>query len=875
MKDFRYILLFSFVLLAVACTKNEFDTQKGKNNSVQFIGRVMPFTGCDVNTRAGKTYDESSVYSMCLATFDTNNQCKDVRYSDGSNISFTLSRNNLDNGYKIYAFTNIPNPNFTTDNDLDDFLQLASEVQGIDIPTLNVNGKEYRCIPMVGVYTIENKDNLPPIVSIPLEALYAKFVFTINVDPDQKVEGIDPASFTLEGFEVHNLATTVDFVGGTSASTTDNVSVFTDAVEGVINSSANTMAQGSRTVSFSFYLPERYLSPETQADNFTYPFGKIADLDDDEKERYPQRYKPLLVNGKNATFVRFNGEFIDHQQHNYKVSYDIYVGKDNYGNFDVERNTQYNNYITIRGVTTSKNETESDQTISIDHRVNVTRVNPLIVNLRRETLLDSHFEVRPLRIGMNPDYSGISLDKERTFTVEVEYPGDESNWIGLEQSFGGDDTHSTSDTYLVQSELTEERQNAAGKRKYFTTNLLQSLPDKIEDIRVSNNQCIWIYVDEANPSKASDAVRSAKIIITYYEDGIQYGEPIEYTINQRQLFPVKYGNNEYLIEYHEEYLHNYDVEDSFGQTEYDGMKWGLPNLQLSFILDAILISKGTWSDADTDIKNALKSYTPKYDFYLPRDITKDDWTWENDEAYDNLVHKYNGYEFCKNIISEVNSNNHSDNTDDDIKKLHLSQDPKSAIEYCFNKNKRNENGEVIDVVWYLPAIDEIEEIVMSQCSENFNQYSYSRFPDFRAKQYWSCQPAYYNNYIFVEREYLGTAGDRHGRYMKDDVSRARATSVTYSNKTGNGPTDPNNYDKSPSGSNGYTKYIDADYTYKYWVTGGEISNTEEHDVEGAINFKGSNQKDSWDHTLYVSQPEASNLHRVNDMARVRCVRKVQ
>ena len=38
--------------------------------------------------------------------------------------------------------------------------------------------------------------------------------------------------------------------------------------------------------------------------------------------------------------------------------------------------------------------------------------------------------------------------------------------------------------------------------------------------------------------------------------------------------------------------------------------------------------------------------------------------------------------------------------------------PQSAVEYCGNKNKRNSDGTIDydNMTWYLPAIDEIEDI---------------------------------------------------------------------------------------------------------------------------------------------------------------------
>ena len=871
MNIIRYIYVIAITVIVSSCSLAEFDQPANEltdGGALQIVGRVIPFIDQNVETKAaGKSFDESSTYSMCLAVFGSDDICKDVRYSEGSNITFTVEKEKLNNGDKFYVFANILNPELGTGKTLEEYMAVAVPVNGVvDFPTLTLaeTGKTEKCLPMMGTYEVVDKNSLPSIIPVPLESLYAKIAVTINVTPDQKIDGVDPASFTFDSFEVHNVACEVDFIGGTPGITNDVIAVYEEVFEGHLASHANNIAQGNKSVSFSCYLPERFLKPDIKAEDYVYPFGEISDLDQNEIDRYPQRYKPLLVKDKNATFVRILGEFIDHQTHLYKVSYDIYVGKDNYGNFDVERNKQYNNSITIKGVSTSNNMTNDDQSISIDHRVDVSRVEPILVNLRRETLLDSHFEVRPLRIRKNPDYTG-QVDNA-SVKVEVVYKDQaENKWVGIERSFGDGVEKTSSSTYLVDGELLVNKKNVAGKRKYFTTDLTtNTLGTTVEGIPVTEEgECVWIYVDEAKVANAKDGKRGAVIRISYLVNGEVYGEPIEYTITQHELFPVTYSDGstsaDYLIEYHEEYLHDYDSDDLYGQTEYEGMVWGLPNEQLSTQLYAILISKGSWSNVDSSIKKQLQEYSPRYDFYLSRDVVYENWAFENTSDYNNLVHDRNGYEFCKKIINKVTN----------IGTMTLAEQPESAVEYCYNRNKRQANGTVADadLLWYLPAIDEIEEIVMSTYGSN--QFSYSRFPDFREKMYWSCQPAYLNNYIWVER----WAGDRYGNYMIDDKLRARATSVSYSNKTGNGPSDPDNYVPITSGSTGFTKYIDADY--EEWLITGSLKNMNEHDVLGGESFSGSNNNEkNINHKLTKSAPEAGNLHRTKDKARVRCVRKM-
>ena len=873
MKTFKYIAILAALFIAASCSETDIVEQNptGQSSQVQIVGRVLPYIDCNVNSRAIKNGDETQIKNMTLVIVTSSGLT--TSYITGSSPVFKVERNDLDSASKIYLFANIPDITATATS-IDDFLDYVNTVTGIGIPE---NG-----FPMMGEISLTA--NIPNILEISLSALYAKIVMDIKVTPDQSIEGKLPPRFILNGYTVHNVAGSVDFVGGSINSSNDATGVLEDVFEGTID--GDNEAMGATSVQFSFYLPERFLQPKTSASSYNYPFKKADGTIRPEDENYRQRFKPELVKENNpaATFVRFYGDFIDHQGHNYIVSYDIYVGNDNYSNFDVVRNTQYNNYITIRGIATSNDQSTNPDAVSIDHRVDVERINPIIINLRRETLLDSHFEVRPLRIRKNADFAGdVSNAKVKVEVIYDQTPA--SNWIGLERSFGDGNTQSSSTTYLVDSDLASDRKNAAGKRKYFTTDLTtntlaSSVVSGVTVPVTMADQCVWIYVDEC--TEAKDDVRSATIRVSYSNDGTTWNEEdhIDYVINQRMLFPVTFTNGtdaktddqDYLIEYHEEYLHNYDADDEYGQTEYEGMKWGLMKAQLSFTKDAILVSKGTWGSVNTAVAEALAKYSPKYDFYLTRDIAYDDWSFENETQYNNLVHSRNGFTFCKEIIEDLKNSNLDTNTDDVINILHLGEDPQSAIEYCYNKNKRNSDGEVTEVTWYLPAIDEMEEIVMSQYGLNNGQYAYSRFTDFQAKMYWSCQPAYKNNYIFVER----ALGDRHGRYMVDNTERARATSVNYENETGNGANDPNNYEKVSSGMSGYYKYIDADYSDLGGIFGSGLSNTGEKDVQGNETFSGSNNKESWtgnnSHKLSKPSYDKGALSR-DDMARVRCVRK--
>lgn len=915
MRYIRFIAAFIAIFATTSCFVDDIEQvevpSEGRDD-ITVVARVARFDDREVDTRGTKNDAEAKVTCMAVAIFpiDTENDaignCVFYDFREGSQLLFTINRQETKNGayiynvgepYVMYVFANLPSmtEEACANMTLAQMKAMAYSVDDVKIPT---NG-----FPMVGSLgdtitpegdgktfilkpTSATNPTLPlvngeesDLLNVPMKAMFAKVNFTIKVTPDQTVDTHLTPQFTLKGYTVNDVPASVDFAMGGGNRLNHSV---TDDVTSVIGPFENpmpllngtTIARGTQTINFTFYLPERFLTPTYQSHDgskdgqdgyYNYPFPVVSGKYRAEDLDLRQRFKPLLPDGQAATYVTINGTFRDHQQHEFDVTYDVYLGNDNYGNFDTERNCEYFHYINIRGILNSDDQVAYDPTkempVSIDHRVNVNRVEPIIINLRRETLLDSHFEVRPLRIRKNPDYKGdLSNAKVKVEVVYDKTPA--QKWIGLERSFGhGAQSGSTTylATYLVATDLAADRQNSKGKRKYFTTDLTtktlagESQKDgngysttggqSVIVPITAEDEAVWIYVDEALVAEAGDAIRKATIRVSVAEDGTNYGTPIDYVIQQRQLFPVTYNNITYLIEYEEEYLHNFDADDSYGQTDFEGMQWGLPNIQLSY--DHLALSfNSTLADAFTANKK------PHYDYYISK----------HDSNASGTMHNRVGFDFCSEIIQVVNGQGNHDNDDsNNIDVLHLGQDPESAIEYCYNKNKRNANGQVAtsanadNMKWYLPAIDQIEDIVMSEYGDG--QKTYTRFLDFQAKPYWSSQPSYIRNYAYYDGPITSIfgGGPVFGAYYTDDVDYARTTSVSYDNGV---------YTPTPSG-------VVANTYYSFWYHY-ELGFWESDETY----YSGSYKERGMTETITPGpvQREAGNKPRTS-YARVRCVRK--
>ena len=583
-------------------------------------------------------------------------------------------------------------------------------------------------------------------------------------------------------------------------------------------------------IEFGFYMPEHKVTPNA----IKYPDKITPDA--------KQYYKPAGVgqsrNGdgsisaaKIATFVRIHGSYTDHNGQILGVKYDIYLGQNNFDDFTVKRNQQLNNKLIITGLTNHKNaypDEEHEGNISIDHRVEVSD-RGFNLSMERTAILDAHFEVRPLDIELQA-YASM------TVTIPEAYRG----WVAMEDDAAASSGKNSSlyvntstarkgvRKYFTENLVSELNNLGTYKDGNGGTLFFENTTKETKTFRV------WFYIDE-NPNvyDKTGASKTNGETGTYTVSKEQYrvcpvqfvyngtkvvkdedtGEDVTVDVTKTETINFQQWNlwrvwakdangnpvRFYDIEHEEEYLNNYASDQQYGQTQ-NGMPWGLEGIELSnrvptayttsgggivaFIVDLF----GSWTGL---INNAIHNagINPKYDFYLERD----NFPYNNIEGDINVTlysRDYSGHTFNKEIattLRALQSSTAQDVTTEmkasaKIDGIILTEDPKSAFAYCYHKNKRNANGEVVEQKWFLPAIDEIEDIALGAYDE-FDRV-------FQKQEYWSCQPAYDNNTITVSYLYSSA----NGIYKSDDLDRARATSVETS--------DGINYTPYPSGATG-------------------------------------------------------------------------
>ena len=687
---------------------------------------------------------------------------------------------------------------------LNDLKAITIPVAGIDVPEGG--------FPMIGKQAdditfdlAENKLNGVSdgntLATITMKKLYAMVNVRIQVIADQVVA---TPSFTFTDWQVCNIPAVVWLGEPATGEATPNTSYIAQSQKSTVLTAGDKLVEhtvsGSDYLEFSFYMPEHYLYAKDAGGNKItkdnwgkYPAGLAEDA--------YQRYKPLLCNkDQGPTYVKVHGSYKDHQGNAKEVTYDIYLGQNPVDDFCVKRNQLLNNTITIKGATDRRPDEypddydPSNDNISIDHRVDIGSEG-FIISMEREAVMDSHFEVRPM------DFV-VSDEARIVVTIDEDSNSDPAKnvWMRFEQS-GNTPNHIS----------------GVGVRKYFTSDLITSLTAaENKTLTITEDTRLWLYFDEntnvydsyldTDEENPLPKWRDIKLKVDYYAPENKTSTPdkqMVYTFRQWHLWRIRDKDNTryYDIEHEEEYLYNYASDDNYGKTT-DGMVWGLDGITFSgnmgddFKTKAITgRSGGGWaSGAVNDIIENLPSY---YDFYLPR---------EAEEISADLVNTQNqfaGRRFSNGIIDSDPDGTGTYVSISQIKR-ELNDSPESAIEYCLNKNLRNSSGLVDNRKWYLPAIDEMEQIMVG---------GYSQFGVFQDKFYWSSQPAFHKNFFLYNTNWFasllgGSDSDVWCDYYMENPQSARATSALLVGVDGNGDPD---YDYAGSGVDPNTPNIMDSY----------------------------------------------------------------
>lgn len=798
---YRHIFIFSALIGVLASCVEEMEgpAAGNENPQVEFVARLTDYTYRDVNMKAFELDEfESDVRSLYFLLFDSDGNRVSVKKGNQDSFSAVFRTDEAYTDATVCCVANMRESfvldTLTTLDALDREQYVINyapvvETGCVGVPVLEDGSY---AIPMIGV---ADEVNFTAIggspFAITLRRLFSKVVVNLRLDLSDKSSVAAGPFFRLSEYTVNNLPAKVALTGNESQT----------GCEDRLPSQSITVSDAlvydmDLPYTFSLYVPETLIEPQ---------FSSVVTSQDWYTEK-DQRYKPLLAEGLNAPYVTLEGSYMPNGADgmmSYELVYDIYLGENNFDSFSLRRNVLYNNNVTIKGFSSA------DQDAEVDHRVDM-EVNGFFVNFANTSMLDSHYEVRPLKVRFDK-----SFKTEGNVCIEVLDADDDSAeapaWIRMERPSAGGGAYCDNST----------------QRKYFTTDLVtKTLAESGKQIVYNPHASvedllgelpIWVYVDEYSASSSSDfstEARRARIRVSFRDTQDETLFYQDFVISQRAVYPVKAGSMN---------LRTYGME-FFEELPSEGIVWGMDGVQLSrnnrsVYTDDVKISEISvnamgvnlpLSELDTLTNlipggslatmmnaqiNQAQNVLPYYDFYNSQDS-------EIVNIPSLSSRDYNGYEMNVEIIHNL-LQNHSSDESLKLNGTSMTDEQLSVISYCYNKNKRDSKGNIATLVsgsdtlintanlhWYAPSITEMGDIVDNA------HFAEDEFASFTEDLYWSCQPSYDRGEVessfrievaqpvaiplifnkkFTITASVAIAADGVGAYLEDDVDRARAT----------------------------------------------------------------------------------------------------
>ncbi len=311
--------------------------------------------------------------------------------------------------------------NHTSDTDLDALKAFTYSISSVD--------EAYKGVFVMAGST--TKVSAKPL-TIPVTRVVSRHTFTVTFDPEK-----DGDLFKLSSVSIFNVPTKSYLIG--RADDAENKDAATEDADYLGGDPAPLDGSASGTpveLDVQSDVADSYTATTHLFENRCGAMSKkevdaaldIASYPCEEKQRIRQLFKRDLAYGTNAyknanvsfphaTCLLIQGLYEDNNDPTfpdgkaYEVSYYVYLGHDNFGDFNVRRNTDYQYNITIRACD------------EIDTRVNAEAVGQIKFDVSKQSQpFDAHYNVREALLYCTTDWE-----------VYVENP-DETPWLEISTS---------------------------------------------------------------------------------------------------------------------------------------------------------------------------------------------------------------------------------------------------------------------------------------------------------------------------------------------------------------------------------------------------------------------------------------------------------
>ena len=386
---YRFLSALAALFCLCSCVLKE--TYIPENNgAVDVVFRPTSYYNQTVGTKSdgeSTVFDvEDVIYSAFLIIFDNQGQCllrEPLTIIDNATISpKTLKVDRALNLASIYVVVNVPqsfvdewtnddDDNYTSDlnkfqnAEIDfsasgspfSFAGLSGQTSFIGIPQVIINEEARQCFPMYGY--VENCNlSTGGAVTIDIKRLFARIDLTmsLNIDEDNNLLTSKP-KFTLQTCQIFNIPKKVSLLAPSMTSCAQ----LTDSQSSTLLASAsissfnltnataetqedNILSNGAQGKKIYFYTPEHKLGVENDNND--------------------PKLKPDILSGTSyrPLYASITGILVDGDGVSNNAEYNIYFGINSTNDFDICRNTKYNNLVNINGT----DEKDADHRVSLE-----------------------------------------------------------------------------------------------------------------------------------------------------------------------------------------------------------------------------------------------------------------------------------------------------------------------------------------------------------------------------------------------------------------------------------------------------------------------------------------------------------------------------
>lgn len=376
------VVLGCSCLLSSCISAEDYMTDNGHSDTIEFVARQISYDGYTVQTKATTVNNfENHIHNCYFLVFNATGQkvYGPISLSDltAQRISRHELLSKLGNQTTCTAcfIANVPASEVDKISTLGD---LDNAVLDINYSTVSVedssndnkesffsvpqfdlsgNGTAVQCMPMFGMGTCDLSS--ADIFQVPLKRLFAKVSVNMGVSSTS-------AEFDILATHLFNLPKKVKLIESSDESKwvkSDESFVIQQIVAPIVDDNITGGVAGylSNAYEFYFYVPEYYLS---STDDGSGNYGN-------------QKFKPNMFDtDKLPVFVRVYGKYKDNLITNSQdVTYDLYLGENASTSFTLKRNMYYKNLVKVNGITNSKD----GEGTTLDCRVDVSRLNDVEV----------------------------------------------------------------------------------------------------------------------------------------------------------------------------------------------------------------------------------------------------------------------------------------------------------------------------------------------------------------------------------------------------------------------------------------------------------------------------------------------------------------